>query len=164
MKWSNVAMSAAAVALLLSAPLQARAMEIVGGSGAAGAVNDGLIQTVAHARAGGGVHRGAHVNRNVKVNRNVNVNRNTHVNRNVNVNRNVHVSPGYRPGVRPPVAMGGWVRPGWYRWPAGGAIAAGAAIGFATAAAVTWATPPQPGLCWYYTDASQRNGFWDACP
>ncbi len=24
--------------------------------------------------------------------------------------------------------------------------------------------PPQPGLCWYYTDPSRRQGFWDACP
>jgi hypothetical protein len=57
-----------------------------------------------------------------------------------------------------------WVRP--YGWPVGGAIAAGAAIGFVTAAtAAAWASaPPQPGLCWYYTDASQRNGFWDNCP
>jgi hypothetical protein len=53
-----------------------------------------------------------------------------------------------------------------YAWPVGGAIAAGAAIGFLGAASVAaWAPPPpQPGLCWYYTDASQRNGFWDACP
>jgi hypothetical protein len=59
---------------------------------------------------------------------------------------------------------GAWVRP--YGWPVGGAIAAGAAIGFVTAAtAAAWASaPPQPGLCWYYTDASQRNGFWDNCP
>lgn len=67
-----------------------------------------------------------------------------------------------RPGV---VRPGRWVRPGWYRWPPGGAIAAGAAIGFVTAAtAVAWAgTPPAPGYCWYYTDPSQRQGFWDVC-
>jgi hypothetical protein len=58
-----------------------------------------------------------------------------------------------------------WVRPG-YRWPPGGAIAAGAAIGvISAAAAAAWASaPPQPGLCWYYTDASRRTGFWDTCP
>ena len=28
-----------------------------------------------------------------------------------------------------------------------------------------WAPPPpQPGLCWYYSDPSERNGFWDTCP
>ena len=70
------------------------------------------------------------------------------------------VRPGYRGGgVR-------WARPGWYRWPAGGAIAAGAALGFVTAAsAAAWAgAAPGPGLCWYYTDPSQTQGFWDACP
>jgi hypothetical protein len=60
---------------------------------------------------------------------------------------------------------GGWARPGWYRWGPGGAIAAGAAVGvLAAGAAVAYAGhPPAPGLCWYYTDPSYRNGFWDAC-
>ena len=92
------------------------------------------------------------------------------------VNRPGYRPPVNRPGYRPPVVRPGvrpvivaprtvWVgRPGWYRWAPGGAIAAGAAIGFLTAAAVTWATPPQPGLCWYYTDPSRTQGFWDACP
>jgi|GEM_PF-3510346 len=59
-----------------------------------------------------------------------------------------------------------WGRPG-YRWAPGGAIAAGAAIGFITAAgaaAYISSQPPAPGLCWYYTDASRRAGFWDNCP
>ena len=62
-------------------------------------------------------------------------------------------------------SYGGWARPSWYRWGAGGAIAAGAAIGvLATGAAVAYAgQPPAPGLCWYYTDPSYRQGFWDAC-
>jgi hypothetical protein len=73
--------------------------------------------------------------------------------------------PGYRPGVRPGVRPGGWVRPA-YRWGPGGAIAAGAAIGFVAAAtAAAWAgAPPAPGYCWYYTDPSQTQGFWDVCP
>jgi hypothetical protein len=60
---------------------------------------------------------------------------------------------------------GGWARPGWYHWGPGGAIAAGAALGvLATGAAVAYAgQPPAPGLCWYYTDPSYRQGFWDAC-
>ena len=64
-----------------------------------------------------------------------------------------------RPGVR-------WARPGWYRWPAGGAIAAGAAIGFvAAASAAAYAgAAPAPGMCWYYTDPSRTQGFWDSCP
>jgi hypothetical protein len=68
--------------------------------------------------------------------------------------------------VRPGYGGGRWARPGWYRWPAGGAIAAGAALGFVTAAtAVAWAgAAPAPGMCWYYTDPSRTQGFWDACP
>lgn len=66
------------------------------------------------------------------------------------------------------VAGGGrrWTRPFWYRWPAGGAIAAGAAIGFAVAeSASPWAgSPPVDGMCWYYTDGSRSHGFWDECP
>ena len=74
------------------------------------------------------------------------------------------VRPGY-PGVRPGYA-GGWARPGWYRWPAGGAIAAGAALGFVTAAAAASyaGAAPSPGMCWYYTDPGRTQGFWDTCP
>jgi hypothetical protein len=63
------------------------------------------------------------------------------------------------------VRRGAWVRPGRFWWPVGGAIAAGAAIGFVGAAtAAAWAGPaPGPGMCWYYTDPTQRQGFWDAC-
>jgi hypothetical protein len=73
--------------------------------------------------------------------------------------------PGVRPGVRVGVRPGGWVRPA-YRWGPGGAIAAGAAIGFVAAAtAAAWAgAPPAPGYCWYYTDPSRTQGFWDVCP
>jgi hypothetical protein len=82
--------------------------------------------------------------------------------------RTVVRGPGVRPGVRPGYAGGGvrWARPGWYRWPAGGAIAAGAALGFVAAgAAVAYAgSPPAPGMCWYYTDPSRTQGFWDTCP
>jgi len=64
------------------------------------------------------------------------------------------------------VGRGGWARPGWYRWPVGGALAAGAAVGFVTAAtAAAWAgAAPAPGMCWYYTDPSRTQGFWDYCP
>ena len=64
-----------------------------------------------------------------------------------------------RPGVR-------WARPA-YGWGPGGAIAAGAAIGFiAAAGAVAYASSPAPapGMCWYYTDPYRRAGFWDYCP
>ena len=64
------------------------------------------------------------------------------------------------------VRHGAWARPGHYRWGRGGAIAAGAAIGFVAAAtAAAWAGPaPAAGLCWYYTDPSRTQGFWDYCP
>src|SRR5262249_52740429 len=67
--------------------------------------------------------------------------------------------------VAPGVRYGGWARPAGYWWRPGGAIAAGAAIGFVTAAtAVAWAgAPPAPNMCWYYTDPSRTQGFWDAC-
>ena len=73
--------------------------------------------------------------------------------------RGAVVRPGYAgSGVR-------WARPGWYGWPRGGAIAAGAAIGMVTAAtAAAWAgAAPAPGMCWYYTDPSRTQGFWDYC-
>ncbi|MBX9760936.1 MAG: hypothetical protein K2Y29_19320 [Beijerinckiaceae bacterium] len=66
----------------------------------------------------------------------------------------------YRPGY-----YGNWYRP--YRWGPGGAIAAGAAIGFlgaAAAASYYSAPPPAPGLCWYYTNRARTAGFWDVCP
>lgn len=71
-----------------------------------------------------------------------------------------------RPGYRGPVAVGGWARPANYWWRPGGAVAAGAALGFIGAAtAAAWAgAAPAPGYCWYYTDPSRRAGFWDACP
>ncbi len=129
----------------------------------------GMAQMHRHGGGGHAVHRGHNVNRNMNVNRNVNRNANVNVNRNVNRNANVNVNRdvnvnrnvGYHGGVY----RGAWVgRP--YRWAPGGAIAAGAAIGvLAVGTAVAWAPPPpQPGLCWYYTDPTQRNGFWDTCP
>jgi hypothetical protein len=68
-----------------------------------------------------------------------------------------------RPGVARP---GRWVRPANYYWRPGGAIAAGAAIGFvAAASAAAYAgAPPAPGYCWYYTDPGRTQGFWDVCP
>jgi hypothetical protein len=126
---------------------------------------------VRHGGGGRNVHvnRGANFNRNAHINRNVNVNRNVHrnvnVNRNINVNRNVHVNRGIYRGPNVYYHGGRWARPGAYWWPVGGAIAAGAAIGFVSAAAAaTWAgQAPGPNYCWYYTDASQRQGFWDVC-
>ncbi len=52
-------------------------------------------------------------------------------------------------------------------WVPGGAIAAGAAIGFvagATAVAMAAGSPPKPNQCWYYTNPARTTGFWDVCP
>lgn len=61
---------------------------------------------------------------------------------------------------------GPWVRPRAYWWPIGGAVLAGAALGVVVAStAVAWAGPPPgPGYCWYYTDPTRTQGFWDYCP
>jgi len=109
----------------------------------------------------GGYNRGAYAhrgNRYAHGNAYRNVNRNAYRNVNRNVYRNTNV---YRGGY-----YGNWSRPSWYRWGAGGAVAAGAALGFVSAAAAaSWAgAAPGPNLCWYYTDPSRRQGFWDACP
>lgn len=72
-----------------------------------------------------------------------------------------------RPGYRPPVPAGGWYRPSSYWWRPGAAVAAGAALGFITAAAATtYAASPSPGAgyCWYYTNSQRTQGFWDVCP
>jgi len=46
-----------------------------------------------------------------------------------------------------------------------GAIAAGAATGFVTAAhtAARAGAAPAPGLCWHYTEPSRTQRFWDDC-
>ncbi len=156
MNWSNVAKGAAIVALLGSAPLQAGAMEIASVTSPVAQMDDGFVQRVVIVR---GPHGGAYAGRPGGV----------HAYRpGYRPGYHGYVGhPGYRsgyPGYRPGYA--GWARPGWYHWGPGGAIAAGAAIGVLGAAAVAaWAPPaPAPGLCWYYTDPSQRSGFWDACP
>jgi len=82
----------------------------------------------------GGIHPGAILNRNVIVHRGI----------------------GTRAGSLHPDH---WWRPR-------GAIAPGVAIGFVGAAmASDWAgSPPGPGYCWYYTDITHWDGFWDQCP
>ena len=156
MNWSNVAKGAVTAALLASAPVQSGAMELVGGPSPAAQMNHGFVQSVVIVR---GPHGGAYAGRPGGV----------HAYR-PGVHPGYRPGYGYHPGYRPGYpgyrpGYAGWARPGWYHWGPGGAIAAGAAIGVLGAAAVAaWAPPPPaPGLCWYYTDPSQHNGFWDAC-
>ena len=61
----------------------------------------------------------------------------------------------------------GWARPSRYYWRPGGAVAAGAALGFIAATAaygIATTTAPADGMCWYYTDWTRTSGFWDVCP
>jgi hypothetical protein len=76
------------------------------------------------------------------------------------------VAVGRSPVVARPGYGYGWTRPAAYWWRPGGAIAAGAALGFITAAAATAyvGQPPAPGYCWYYTNSQRTQGFWDTCP
>ena len=151
---SLIIRSACIAAMLGSLAMpQAEAIEVMGGTNPTSRLADGVFSKVVVVRRGGtvyhrGVYRGPHGG----------VYRGGAVYRGGTVYR--HGPYPYRAG-----AWGGWARPGWYSWPVGGAIAAGAAIGVVSAAAAaSWAgSPPGPGLCWYYTDPSQRQGFWDAC-
>ena len=151
----------ACVAIALSgfSPPQAGAIEMVQGSDPTASLSEGMISKVVVVHRGatavgprggvyhrGGTYRGGAYRGGVY---------------HGGVYRGgVYRGGGYRYG-----GYGGWTRPGWYRWGPGGAIAAGAAIGvLAAGAAVAYAgAAPAPGLCWYYTDPSYRNGFWDAC-
>jgi len=132
-------------------------------------MDDGFLYQVhsvrGGARHGGGMHRGGGMHHGLNrggVSRGAYAHRGSfhgaHANRNVNRNVNRYV---HREG-----APGNWARPSGYSWPIGGAVAAGAALGFVSAAAAaSWAgAAPGPNLCWYYTDPSRRAGFWDACP
>jgi hypothetical protein len=177
-RFGPISRGIAIATLLCFAAPQAEAIEVYGAGAAATGLDDGLIVHVrgggarhgggGHRHGGGGMHRGGGMHHGM--NRG-NVNRGGHVahrgnfhgaNRNVNrdVNRNVNRNV-YRAG-----NWGNWSRPGRYYWPVGGAVAAGAALGFVgAAAAASWAgAAPRPNLCWYYTDPSRRQGFWDACP
>ena len=29
---------------------------------------------------------------------------------------------------------------------------------------LAYGSPPAPGMCWYYTDMTRTQGFWDYCP
>lgn len=155
----------AAIALLLAAPGDgARASSILPSQQdicrAAETGAWSIERGVGRGRAAAGAGRGA-VRGNVSRNRNVNVNRNVNRNRNVNINRNVNRRTVVRRG---PTVVVRPVRP-WVARPYYGAIIGGVALG--TVIAVTAATiappPPAPNLCWYWSDASQTQGYWDYC-
>ena len=92
---------------------------------------------------GGGGKQNANRNNN---NRQSNKNFKNNNNRSKNVNVRVNVRP-----------VRGWVRRPYY-----GTVVGGVALG-AIIAASTIPVAPAPGLCWYWTDATQSNGYWDYC-
>ncbi len=89
--------------------------------------------------------------------------------------------PGYRPGYRPPPAAWrpaypGW-RPGWtpspwygsywrpgYGWGAAAGLVAIGVLAATAASAYSVPPPPNPNLCWFYTDQTYQTGYWAACP
>ncbi len=149
-----------AAALTCLGSAQPQALEIVSGANPAH-VDDGMITKAYVARRGGAAYHG-----DVYRGPRGGVYRGGTVYHGGAYRGGVYRGYGYRGGVYArPGYYGGWARPGWYGWPAGGAIAAGAAIGvIGAAAAASYAgAPPGPGLCWYYTDPSRTQGFWDAC-
>jgi hypothetical protein len=89
--------------------------------------------------------------------------------------------PGYRPGYRPPPAAWrpvypGW-RPGWapapwygsywrpgYGWAAAAGLIAVGVLAATAATAYSVPPPPDPNLCWFYTDQTYQTGYWASCP
>jgi hypothetical protein len=65
---------------------------------------------------------------------------------------------------RTTVAVGGVVRPvrRWVRRPYYGTVVAGVALG-TLIAATTIPAAPSPDLCWYWSNSSQSQGYWDYC-
>lgn len=101
-----------------------------------------------------GVGRGAGVARKTTVNRTTSVTRRSTVNRRANVNvrrTNVNV-------VRRPVRV-------WAPRPYYGSVVGGVALGAIIVAAAASVAPaaPAPGLCWFWSDATQTQGYWDYC-
>ena len=151
---SLVKSACVAIALSGFSPPQAGAIEMIQGSDPTVSLSDGMISKVYIHRGatavgprGGVYHRGG-----------------TYGGYRGGYHGGVYRGGAYRGGVYRG-GYGAWARPGWYHWGPGGAIAAGAAVGVlaAGAAAAYAGSAPAPGLCWYYTDPSYRNGFWDAC-
>lgn len=78
--------------------------------------------------------------------------------------------PVYRPGYRPvrpvyrPGYGGGYYRPYAYR-PYYGRVVGGVALGTMIGAGAYYASQraPAPGLCWYWRDERELEGYWDYC-
>ena len=54
----------------------------------------------------------------------------------------------------------------WHRRPHYGRIVGGIALGSLLAGSAYYAyagAPPAPGLCWFWVDRYERQGYWDYC-
>jgi hypothetical protein len=54
----------------------------------------------------------------------------------------------------------------WHHRPHYGRIVGGIALGTLLAGSAYYAyagAPPAPGLCWYWADPYERQGYWDYC-
>lgn len=114
--------------------------------GVAQGLSGDIQQVRAGARRGGTVKRGANVN--VKRGANVNVKRGA----------NVNVRGGNKVVVRRPVRV-------WAPRPYYGTVIAGVALGTVIAVSVAAAAPrpPAANLCWFWSDSTQMQGYWDYC-
>lgn len=102
-------------------------------------------------RGGGGrkkVNRGGNRNTNANRNRNRNTNRNRNVNHNVNRRHHGHVRHHHH----------GWRGARW------GAVAFGVTMGtIIVVAANSPPYPPDPSLCWTWSNSALTRGYWYYC-
>lgn len=71
--------------------------------------------------------------------------------------------PGWRPGWNPNPWYGSYWRPG-YGWATAAGIIAVGVLAASAAAAYSVPPPPNPSMCWFYTDQTYQTGYWAPCP
>lgn len=158
MKIRRVASVGLALAVFAASAVESHAF--VGGpvSGISVGVDHGSLGEIHQVRAG--ANRGATARRgaNVNVNRGANVNVKRGANVNVKRGANVNVRGGNTVVVRRPVRV-------WAPRPYYGTVVAGVTLGIFTTVAVAAMAPPPPAanLCWFWSDSTQTQGYWDYC-
>jgi hypothetical protein len=81
--------------------------------------------------------------------------KNVYVKKNVYVNKNIYVNKGGK----------NWYVKRWNRKPYYGNVIAGVALGTLIGVTAAGMAPvaPAPNLCWYWTNPSRNQGYWDYC-
>jgi hypothetical protein len=81
--------------------------------------------------------------------------KNVYVKKNVYVNKNIYVNEGGK----------NWYVKRWNRKPYYGNVIAGVALGTLIGVTAAGMAPvaPAPNLCWYWTNPSRNQGYWDYC-